>query len=147
MDMFTQRSNTNTSNSQPSPPKLPPPRSKPSARSKDVDPFDDDPFDSDSDDLVPLSELISRSPTSPTKRHQPSIPRERDTSPSPAPARKKKLLIPRASDVGFFKEVEVDADERDERLAKETAALNRRGIKASVVRVSDIGFIDLTQED
>ncbi|RSM17680.1 hypothetical protein CDV31_003450 [Fusarium ambrosium] len=147
MDMFTQRSNTDTSNSQPSPPKLPPPRSKLSARSKEVDPFDDDPFDSDSDDLVPLSELISRSPTSPTKRHQPSIPRERETSPSPAPARKKKLLIPRASDVGFFKEVEVDAEERDERLAKETAALNRRGIKASVVRVSDIGFIDLTQED
>ncbi|RSL69950.1 hypothetical protein CEP54_002018 [Fusarium duplospermum] len=147
MDMFTKRSYTDTSNSQPSPPKLPPPRSKPSVRSKDDDPFDGDPFDSDSDGLVPLSELISRSPTSPTKRHQPSIPQEPETSPSPAPARKKKLLIPRASDVGFFKEVEVDADERDERLAKETAALNRRGIKASVVRVSDIGFIDLTQED
>ncbi|KAM6526169.1 hypothetical protein FSOLCH5_002297 [Fusarium solani] len=147
MDMFTKRSNTDISNSQPSPPKLPPPRSKPSVRSKDVDPFDDDPFESDSDSLVPLSELISRSPNSPTKRHQPSIPRERDASPSPAPARKKKLLIPRASDVGFFKEVEVDADERDERLARETASLDRRGIKASVVRVSDIGFIDLTQED
>ncbi|KAJ4200461.1 hypothetical protein NW767_007526 [Fusarium falciforme] len=147
MDMFTKRSNTDISNSQPSPPKLPPPRSKPSVRSKDVDPFDDDPFDSDSDGLVPLSELISRSPTSPTKRHQPPILRERDASPSPAPAWKKKLLIPRASDVGFFKEVEVDADERDERLARETAALDRKGIKARVVRVSEIGFIDLTQED
>ncbi|KAI8660822.1 hypothetical protein NCS57_01060500 [Fusarium keratoplasticum] len=147
MDLFTKRSNTDISNSQPSPPKLPPPRFKPSVQSKDVDPFDDDPFDSDSDGLVPLSELISRSPTSPAKHHQPPIPRERNASPSPAPARKKKLLIPRASDVGFFKEVEVDADERDERLARETAALNRRGIKASVVRVSDIGFIDLTQED
>ncbi|KAJ4326689.1 hypothetical protein N0V84_002915 [Fusarium piperis] len=147
MGMFTKRSNSNTSNSQPSPPKLPPPRSKPSALSKDVDPFNDDPFDSDSDGLAPLSELISRSPTSPTKRHEPFIATEQDASPSPAPARKKKLLIPRASDVGFFKEVEVDADERDERQARETAALHRRGIKASVVRMSDIGFIDLTQED
>jgi Holliday junction resolvase YEN1 len=52
-----------------------------------------------------------------------------------------------ASAVGFFEEVEVEAEKRDELVARETAALERRGVRAKIIRVSDIGFIDLTQDD
>ncbi|KAF4971717.1 hypothetical protein FSARC_1516 [Fusarium sarcochroum] len=144
MDMFTKRSKAPIA-SQPSlaKPAALPPKQQPKPQTT----FDED-FDSDSSsDLLPLSNLLSRSPKSPNKRNQRPLPPNRSTSPSPAPSRKKKLLIPRASAVGFFKEVEVDAEERDERLARETAALERRGVRANVVRVSDIGFIDLTQDD
>jgi Holliday junction resolvase YEN1 len=143
MDMFTRKSK-NPSASQQSLTKPPPspPRRQPKAQST----FDDD-LDSDSSsDLVPLSSLVSRASASP-KRQQESLPPSRNSTPSPAPARKKKLLIPRASAVGFFKEVEVDAEERDELMARETATLRRKGVRANVVRVSDVGFIDLTQDD
>jgi Holliday junction resolvase YEN1 len=143
MDMFTRKSK-NPSTSQQSLTKPPPslPRRQPKAQST----FDDD-LDSDSSsDLVPLSSLVSRASASP-KRQQESLPPSRNSTPSPAPARKKKLLIPRASAVGFFKEVEVDAEERDELMARETATLRRKGVRANVVRVSDVGFIDLTQDD
>ncbi|KAH7173736.1 uncharacterized protein B0J16DRAFT_311791 [Fusarium flagelliforme] len=146
MDMFTRKSK-NASCSQPSLTKPPPPHSPPRQQPKTKAAFDDD-FDSDSSsDLVPLSSLISRSSTSPGKRQQESLPPNRNSTPSPVPARKKKLLIPRASAVGFFKEVEVDAEERDELIARETATLQRKGVRANVVRVSDVGFIDLTQDD
>jgi Holliday junction resolvase YEN1 len=146
MDMFTRKSK-NPSCSQPSLTKPPPPHSPPRQQPKTKATFDDD-FDSDSSsDLVPLSSLISRSSTSPGKRQQESLPPNRNSTPSPVPARKKKLLIPRASAVGFFKEVEVDAEERDELIARETATLQRKGVRANVVRVSDVGFIDLTQDD
>ncbi|KAF4342974.1 DNA repair endonuclease rad2 [Fusarium beomiforme] len=145
MDMFTKKSKS-TSSSQTSATKspLPPPRqSLPSSQTR----FDDD-FDSDSStDLAPLSSLISRPSASPNKQQQSSLPPDRNTTPSPAPVRKKKLLIPRASAVGFYEEVEVEAEERDELLARETAALERRGVQAKVFRTSDIGFIDLTQDD
>ncbi|KAM0554754.1 hypothetical protein ACHAPJ_006826 [Fusarium lateritium] len=144
MDMFAKRSKA-PSSSQPSLAK--PAALLPKQQPKSQTTFDED-FDSDSSsDLVPLSTLLSRSPKSPNKRNQRSLPPNRSTSPSPAPSRKKKLLIPRASAVGFFKEVEVDAEERDERLARETAALERQGVRGNVVRVSEIGFIDLTQDD
>lgn len=143
MDMFTRKSKI-PSASQPSLTKPPP---SPPRRSKSQPNFDDD-FDSDSSsDLVPLSSLVSRASASPNKRQQESPPPNRNSTPSPAPARKKKLLVPRASAVGFFKEVEVDAEERDELMARETATLQRKGVKAKVVRVSDVGFIDLTQDD
>ncbi|KAM5348653.1 hypothetical protein ACJ41O_008477 [Fusarium nematophilum] len=145
MDKFTTKSSIPSSSQSSLPQPAPTHPSRQPLSSKPVAAFDD--FDSDSSfDLVPLSSLIS-GPTSPSKRHQRSLPKNRSTSPGPAPVRKKKLLVPRASAVGFFKEVEVDADKRDERLARETAALERRGIKGAVMRVSDIGFIDLTQED
>ncbi|KAG8673541.1 hypothetical protein FPOAC2_06987 [Fusarium poae] len=123
-----------------------PPPSPPRRQPKSQQTLDDD-FDSDSSsDLVPLSSLVSRASASP-KRQQEPLPPSRNSTPSPAPARKKKLLIPRASAVGFFKEVEVDAEERDELVARETATLRRKGVRANVVRVSDVGFIDLTQDD
>ncbi|CAG1963625.1 unnamed protein product [Fusarium graminearum] len=143
LDMFTRK------------PKIPsasqhsltkPPPSPPRRQPKSQQILDDD-FDSDSSsDLVPLSSLVSRASASP-KRHQEPPPSSRNSTPSPAPARKKKLLVPRASAVGFFKEVEVDAEERDELMARETATLRRKGVRANVVRVSDVGFIDLTQDD
>jgi len=49
--------------------------------------------------------------------------------------------------VGFYEEVEVDAEERDELMARGTAALERRGVQAKIFRTSEVGFIDLTQDD
>ncbi|XEV01908.1 hypothetical protein FSHL1_007195 [Fusarium sambucinum] len=145
LDMFTRTSKI-PSTSQQSLTKPPPPPSPPRRQPKSKQIIDDD-FDSDSSsDLVPLSSLVSRTSASP-KRQQEPLPPSRNSTPSPAPARKKKLLIPRASAVGFFKEVEVDAEERDELVARETATLRRKGVRANVVRVSDVGFIDLTQDD
>jgi Holliday junction resolvase YEN1 len=143
MDMFTKKSKT-PSASQPALTKIP---SSPPRRKHKSQPTLDDDFDSDSSSgLAPLSSLVSRASASP-KRQQESLPPSRNSTPSPAPARKKKLLIPRASAVGYFKEVEVDAEERDELVARETATLRRKGVRANVVRVSDVGFIDLTQDD
>ncbi|KAG5662185.1 hypothetical protein KAF25_004424 [Fusarium avenaceum] len=144
MDMFTKKSK-NTSSSLPPLTKHPP--SPPKHQGRPQATFDDD-FDSDSSSgLAPLSSLITDAPVSPNKRLQRSAPPNRSTTPSPAPARKKKLLIPMASAVGFFEEVEVEAEKRDELVARETAALERRGVRAKIIRVSDIGFIDLTQDD
>ncbi|KAF4982125.1 hypothetical protein FZEAL_2185 [Fusarium zealandicum] len=146
MDMFAKMSNIPSSSETAIPKSAPTRPSQPQSSSQPI--LVDDGFDSDSStDLVPLSSLISRASASPSKRHQKSLPTNRSTSPSPAPVRKKKLLIPRTSAVGFFKEVEVDADKRDELLARETAALERKGCRGAVVRVSDIGFVDLTQDD
>ncbi|QPC71755.1 hypothetical protein HYE68_002507 [Fusarium pseudograminearum] len=143
LDMFTTKSKI-PSASQHSLTKPPP---SPPIRQPKSQQILDDGFDSDSSsDLVPLSSLVSRASASPKRQQEPPPP-SRNSTPSPAPARKKKLLVPRASAVGFFKEVEVDAEERDELMARETATLRRKGVRANVVRVSDIGFIDLTQDD
>lgn len=82
-------------------------------------------------------------PLSPSKRGQSLAGRSRSPS-LPAP---KKLLIPRTSAVGFFKEVEVDEDERDEMITRETNRLNSRGVKARIARWSDVSVIDLTNDD
>ncbi|KAM0248547.1 hypothetical protein ACHAQJ_009423 [Trichoderma viride] len=68
----------------------------------------------------------------------------RDSSLSPAPA--KKLFIPSASRPGFFDEVEVDADEYEERISRESQLLQTRGVRSGVTRWSDVSFIDLTGE-
>ncbi|KAM0352933.1 hypothetical protein ACHAPU_001817 [Fusarium lateritium] len=144
IDMFARKSKA-PSSSQASLTKPPPP--PPKQQQKPPPEFDDG-FESDSSSgLAPLSSLITGLPTSPNKRLQRSAPPDRSDSPGSAPVRKKKLLIPMASATGFFKEVEVEAEERDELVARETAALERKGIRAKIVRVSDIGFIDLTQDD
>lgn len=110
-----------------------------------------DPFESDSDDdLAPLSSLLSPdppAPTSPSKRRQKSPLPTRSPSPSTKPARKKKLLVPRTSAVGYFKEVEVDVEDRDERLDKEASILQRRSGRSGVTRWSDVTFVDLTGDD
>ncbi|KAF5024985.1 hypothetical protein F66182_2936 [Fusarium sp. NRRL 66182] len=143
MDMFTKKSKIPT----PTQPLIEP-ASLSLKRPPKTKQIFDDAFDSDSSsDLVPLSTLLSHPSTSLNKEHQETLTTNRSASPSAAPARKKKLLIPRASAVGFFKEIEVDAEERDELLARETAALERRGVRANVLRVSDVGYIDLTQDD
>ncbi|KAL7934485.1 hypothetical protein V8C35DRAFT_301044 [Trichoderma chlorosporum] len=68
---------------------------------------------------------------------------QRDGSPAPAPARK--LFVP--SGAGFFKEIEVDVDEYEQRIEREAQSLQARGIKAGVTRWSDVSFIDLTGRD
>ncbi|KFH48334.1 Flap endonuclease GEN-like protein [Hapsidospora chrysogenum ATCC 11550] len=104
-------------------------------------------YDSD-EDLPPLSSLISRKPLepfSPSKR--PKSPPDSNRGVSPPGPGKKKLLVPRTSAVGYFKEVEVDADERDETACREARRLERKGKACKVVRLSDVSFVDLTQED
>jgi Holliday junction resolvase YEN1 len=104
-------------------------------------------YDSD-EDLPPLSSLISRQPPeplSPSKRHK--SPPDSDRAANPPGPGKKKLLVPRTSAVGYFKEVEVDADERDETASREARRLERKGKACKVVRLSDVSFVDLTQED
>ncbi|KAH7149855.1 hypothetical protein B0J13DRAFT_471598 [Dactylonectria estremocensis] len=149
MDVFTTKV-SRPSASQPIMSRPPTARVEPMAASQPVDEFDEfsdlSDFNDSSSDLEPLSTLISRSSTSPTKRRN-EVPNTRDTSPSPAPVRKKKLLIPRTSAVGFFREVEVDAGECEERIAREDASLQRRGMRGRVTRMSDIEVVDLTQDD
>ena len=103
-------------------------------------------FDSD-DDLVPLSSLTSTTPTSPSKRRQKSPLPTRSSSPRTNPARKKKLLVPRTSAVGYFKEVEVDEEDRDEAMEREASNLQRNSGRAGVSRWSDVAFVDLTGDD
>lgn len=136
MDVFTTRS-TQTSTPQASPQA---PRTRPAA---------DDPITIDSS---PVSSPRLPPPVSPSKRSShPQSPSLRTTSPSPTrpqqPQRKKKLLLPRASDVGFFETIDVDAEEVDEVLDAQTRRLKARGVKTDVVRWSDVSQIDLTGED
>lgn len=144
MDMFT-RKGTRPSTSQPvisRPPSVPQP-AKASSQPIDLDGFSD--FDPDSSELEALTSLISRSPTSPSKCAKDVF--SSSPSPCPSPVRKKKLLVPRTSAVGFFNEVEVDADEYEDRVARETALLQRRGGRGRVTRMSDVVYVDLTLED
>ncbi|KAK7424312.1 hypothetical protein QQX98_000580 [Neonectria punicea] len=144
MGMFTQKM-ARPSASQPvvsRPPVTQP--AKASSQPIDLDDVFSD-FDPDSSKLEPLTSLVSRSPTSPSKRTKDVFSSTR--SPSPSPVRKKKLLVPRTSAVGFFNEVEVDADEYEERIARETALLQRRGGTGRVTRMSDVAYVDLTLED
>ncbi|EHK47544.1 hypothetical protein TRIATDRAFT_263039 [Trichoderma atroviride IMI 206040] len=73
----------------------------------------------------------------------PPLPASRRTrSPNPIPI--KKLIVPSASRPGFFDEVEVDADEYEETVAREAQLLKTRGVRSGVTRWSDVSFIDLT---
>ncbi|KAI5457347.1 hypothetical protein BGZ63DRAFT_516032 [Mariannaea sp. PMI_226] len=143
------QSGQSISPSQPAPSKsVPrPPSTQAKATSQLSDPFDD----SDSD-LEPLSILLSRSNSlSPSKRRKDivgSIKRSDNASPSPPPpTRKKKLLVPRMSAVGFVKEVEVEDDESGDRIARESAALQRNGLYGGVALMSDVVYVDLTQDE
>ncbi|KND92466.1 Flap endonuclease [Tolypocladium ophioglossoides CBS 100239] len=137
MDMFMSKSSQPpSSQSQTSTSKVsrPPTASHPD-KWKATEPADDA---SDTSDLEPISSLMARPPASPV--HSPSPAH----SPAPGPSRKKKLLVPSASAVGFFDEIEVDAEERDARLAREARILDSRGVKAAAARWSDVSVIDLT---
>lgn len=104
--------------------------------------------DDEDDDLPPLSSLVSNrspQPKSQAKRHK--RPPGSDRGSSPVRAGKKKVFIPRTSAVGFFKEVEVEADERDEWVWRETRHLEGKGRTHGAVRWSDVSFVDLTQDD
>ncbi|UKZ55525.1 hypothetical protein TrVGV298_009349 [Trichoderma virens] len=96
-------------------------------------------------EIIPSSSPEAPHTSRPTtsKERALSPPPQHADSPTPAPA--KRLYIP--SNTGFFVEVEVDEDEYEERLAREVQSLQARGIAASVVRRSDVSFIDLTGGD
>ena len=93
------------------------------------------------------SPVATKSPKSPGKRLKSPSDSEREprdpTTPTKANKPKKKLLAPRQSEVGFYKEIEVDADKRDEMIRE----LERLQGKGTVARVSDVSLIDLTQDD
>ncbi|KAI9155387.1 Flap endonuclease [Paramyrothecium foliicola] len=98
---------------------------------------------------INTSPMSPPSPASP----QPASPSKRDRqrselSPSPSPRvpAPKKLLIPRTSAVGFFREVEVEEHEVEEVIHRETSRLRKHGIRSAVTRWSDVSVIDLTQE-
>ncbi|KAL7795748.1 hypothetical protein V8C37DRAFT_408584 [Trichoderma ceciliae] len=93
---------------------------------------------------IVLSSIPDSSCQSHTKKSDEKAPLQRDNCPSPQPA--KKLFIPSASRPGFFDEVEVDADEYEERIVRESQFLQSRGIGTGVTRWSDVSFIDLTGE-
>ncbi|POR32924.1 Flap endonuclease, partial [Tolypocladium paradoxum] len=142
MDMFMSKSSqpsssqsqTGTSTSK----FIPPPTSSHPDKGKVIEAADDV---SDTSDLEPMSSLMSLPPASPSKRRQTFQSPSPAHSPAPSPSRKKKLLVPSASAVGFFDEIEVDAEERDARLAREARILESRGVKAAVARWSDVsGF-------
>ncbi|OTA07884.1 hypothetical protein A9Z42_0088150 [Trichoderma parareesei] len=59
----------------------------------------------------------------------------------------KKLIVPSASRPGFFDEIEVEAEEYEERIAREARLLRSRGAGSGVTRWSDVSFIDLTGRD
>jgi Holliday junction resolvase YEN1 len=95
--------------------------------------------------------LSSSNPNSPPKSRPktsierlPPPPPHRDSSPSPVLA--KKIFVASASRPGFFDEVEVDADEYEEIIARESQSLQARGVRSGVTRWSDVSFIDLTGE-
>ncbi|ETS00279.1 hypothetical protein M419DRAFT_131872 [Trichoderma reesei RUT C-30] len=73
-----------------------------------------------------------------------SLQRERHHEPTAAT---KKLIVPSASRPGFFDEIEVEAEEYEERIAREARLLRSRGAGSGVTRWSDVSFIDLTGRD
>lgn len=86
----------------------------------------------------PEAPRTSRPTTSKQRGRAP--PPQRNGSPAPAPG--KKIYIPNGT--GFFKEIEVNEDEYEERISREVQSLQDRGIRAGVTRWSDVSFIDLT---
>ncbi|KAK0386898.1 hypothetical protein NLU13_5211 [Sarocladium strictum] len=89
-------------------------------------------------------------PVSPSKRtSNHGSPPLRATSPSPTRTRpqKKKLFVPRTSAPGFYETIEAEEDDLAEVWDTQTRRLEARGVRAGVVRFSDVSEIDLTQED
>ncbi|KAI2468431.1 hypothetical protein F4781DRAFT_398264 [Annulohypoxylon bovei var. microspora] len=129
----------------------------------------EDEDDDDDFDLPPLNSVIGRLPkgTNPLKG-SPSV-AEEQTLPLPTKQKPEKqekkqatldttfgttkrttrLYVPRKSEPGFFKEVEVDADEADELLMKARGSdgAGPSGGRAAAWRFSDLSCIDLTGED
>ncbi|KJZ78795.1 hypothetical protein HIM_01568 [Hirsutella minnesotensis 3608] len=100
---------------------------------------------SDDSEFESLSSLLTRS-RKPNQDRQTVEKQESSLSSAASTTRKKKLLVPRAIDAGFFDEVEVDAEERDSKMAQEAKSLESRGVRSGVVRWSDVSIIDLTED-
>ncbi|KAI1189275.1 hypothetical protein F5B17DRAFT_391806 [Nemania serpens] len=140
-----------------------------------LDSEDDDDDDDDDEELPPLSSLLSKIPKSrqngevhspppslhadepePKQRAKENKAAEKTTIEqfytAAATVRMTKLYVPRKSQPGFFKEVDVSVDEvdavRDEYAAAAAASAGGSGARrAGVWRRSDISCVDLTGED
>ncbi|TFB00650.1 Flap endonuclease GEN-like protein [Trichoderma ghanense] len=97
--------------------------------------------------LQPSPPTSSSHPILNTKRTTPSVPpQQQRRRPDPMPETKK-FLVPSASRPGFFDEIEVEAEEYEERIAREARLPRSRGAaRSGVMRWSDVSFIDLTDE-
>ncbi|KAI1099105.1 hypothetical protein F4804DRAFT_322863 [Jackrogersella minutella] len=124
--------------------------------------------DDDNFDLPPLSSIAGGLPKGDNPFNSPSLPnRQEPASKLPGPTKPKpakqttldnnfgttkrttKVYVPRRSEPGFFKELEVDADEADDMLTK-ARGLNDGGAgggRSAAWRRSDLSCIDLTGED
>ncbi|KAI0376596.1 hypothetical protein F5Y04DRAFT_201262 [Hypomontagnella monticulosa] len=126
----------------------------------------------DEEELPPLSSIFNKLPKSTSSSSSLSKPSALKTQ-GPPPAKQKpekgkeakqstlnaaftttkrmtKVYVPRKSEPGFFREVDVAADEADDLLneTKTSAETTRGGAKAATAwRLSDIECIDLTGED
>ncbi|KAI0884508.1 uncharacterized protein GGS22DRAFT_143592 [Annulohypoxylon maeteangense] len=132
-----------------------------------LDSEDDDDFD-----LPPLSSVVGRLPkrsskspfnrssvaeeqASPQQTKQKQSPETQVTKQATLDStfgitkRTTKLFMPRKSEPGFFRELEVDVDKADELLAKarELDGMGAKGGRATAWRLSDLSCIDLTGED
>ncbi|KAI8955766.1 hypothetical protein F4801DRAFT_526722 [Xylaria longipes] len=130
---------------------------------------DDDDDDDDSFELPPLSSLISKLPKSKKVAESPRpsssakilVCQQKQTTKKTTEkkqttlkqslggvTRMTKLYVPRKSQVGFFKEIDVSVDEADA-LKEEYATAGGRGggRRAGVWRRSDVSCVDLTGED
>lgn len=122
-----------------------------------LDSEDDDNEDDDDDELPPLSSIFGNIPkgnnkvpdTTPSSAGQSrtaGAPKQKEekkkqtTLEQTLGPRMTKLYVPRKSQPGFFKEMDVTVDEADEYTRK-------NGRRAGVWRRSDVACIDLTEED
>jgi len=148
MDMFATKSSQPSSSQTFSSPAPALPRPATPVRAPEAVPELEELGDSSELDLAPLSTLISRQPVSPSKRRSrgetPSPAEEQ--SPSPSPSRKKKSLE-RSATLYWSNESEVDETERAARIRSGSKLPEARGVKAGVVRWSDVSLIDLTGDD
>ncbi|KAI8959485.1 hypothetical protein F5Y11DRAFT_302029 [Daldinia sp. FL1419] len=129
----------------------------------EVLPLSDSEDEEDGFDLPPLSTIINRLPKGNKSSGKPTIPQKETQVSEPkkikqatldhtfsTTKRTTKVYMPRKSEPGFFREVEVEANEADALLSKVKgvdASRSSTGRSAAAWRRSDISCIDLTGED
>ncbi|KAI3341599.1 hypothetical protein F4824DRAFT_449429 [Ustulina deusta] len=156
-------------------PRRPPRRTRGLARAQTVavgtlppeseeDKEDDDDDDDDEFEFPPLSSLISKIPkgnqapktattasspsTKPPETVQKQPPKQTTPEQPLGATRMTKLYMPRKSQPGFFREIDVGVDEADALKEEFAASLaSGGGRRAGVWRRSDVSCVDLTGED
>jgi hypothetical protein len=106
-----------------------------------------DPFHAESAASLIENETPNGGPAMPTVQRSAAMSADIFDS-TDAPLTKTKLYMPRTSEVGYFRTVEVTKDEADRVMASEKRRQGRTaGAGAAVLRRSDLPFIDLTDAD